>query len=81
MTAILSLISNFPAVLAAIATALMTIWGYGKVQRRKGRKEGAERVSHRAEVAAEKRKEQRDEIDADNDVSAARDRLREDWTD
>lgn len=77
----LDLLANLPGVLAALGALLVAAWGYGKRERLKGRREGAERVSRRAEAAAEKRKETRDEIDANNDVSVARDRLRDDWTD
>ena len=53
---------------------------FGAAQRIKGRKQGAQRVSRRAELASNERKNLRNEIDDDYDVSAARDRLRETWS-
>jgi len=73
--------SRIGRAIAGAVGLLALIVTFGASQRRKGRKEGVERVSRRAEAAAEKRKEIRDEIDADTDSGAARDRLRDDWTD
>ena len=59
------------------AVALLS---FGAAQRSKGRKQGAQRVSRRAELAASEREDLRNEIDDDDDVSAARNRLRETWS-
>lgn len=73
--------SRLGRAVAGAVGLLLLIVTFGASQRRKGRKEGEERVSRRAEAAAEKRKGIRDEVNADVDAGAARDRLREDWTD
>lgn len=61
----------------ALLSAFLT---FGAAQHIKGRKQGAQRVSRRAELAASERKDLRNEIDDDDDVSAARDRLLETWS-
>ena len=73
--------SRLGRAVAGAVGLLALVVTFGASQRRKGRKEGVERVSRRAEAAAEKRKEIRDEINADNDVDAARKRLHDDWSD
>lgn len=72
--------SRLGRAVAGAVGLLALIVTFGATQRRKGRKEGVERISRRAEAAAEKRKEIRREVDSDTDVNAARDRLRDDWT-
>ena len=60
--------------------AIGIILGYGAIERRNGRKQGAEGVRRRAEAAAEARKERRDEIDDDiTSAGGAADRLRDEW--
>jgi Flp pilus assembly protein TadB len=66
------------AALGALLAAFVATYVYG---RRKGSKDAIERVSRRAEAAAEKREAKRAEIDADNDPAAARERLRTRWRD
>lgn len=67
--------------IGAAVTILAAIMTFGASQRLKGRKQGAERVSRRAEAASYKRRDIRNEIDDDDDVSVARDRLRDSWAD
>ena len=81
MEIIISLLGNIPAILATIAAGLALIWGNGRINRHKGRKEGAQSVRDQAKAEADKRKEQRNEIDANNDADSARDSLRSDWSD
>jgi len=69
--------SRLGRAVAGAVGLLAVILAYGAKRERAG----AKRVSRRAEAAAEKRKEIRDEINADNDVDAARKRLHDDWSD
>ena len=78
------LLGNLPALLGGLAALIALIWGKGKLDRRRGRKEGAQEVRRRAEAAAQDRKDKRNEIDDDiaaNGADAARDSLRSDWAD
>lgn len=68
------------ATLAAIGAALLALITFGASQRRRGRQEGVERVSHRAKLAAESRKEKRNEINDNVAAGGAADRLRKDWS-
>jgi len=68
------------AVGAAVAV-LLAIVTFGASQRRKGAQKATERVSRRANAAAEARERDRAEIDADDDAGAARDRVRAHWSD
>ena len=67
--------------IAAAVALVVSFLGYGALKQRKGDRQAMERVSHRASVAAEARKEKRDEIDDDADANTARDRLRKSWRD
>lgn len=63
--------------------ALLAIVGaifYGTRQERKGRKEATTEIRRRADVAAQDRKETRDEIDDDVRQSGAADELRNEWS-
>lgn len=61
--------------------AIGIILGYGALERRKGRQQGAEEVRRRAEASAEARKEARDEIDDDiTNAGGAADRLHDEWS-
>lgn len=61
----------------ALVLAVLALMG---LQRAKGRKEGAERVSRRAQIAAEAREGKRDEIDDDAGLGDAVKRLQRDWS-
>lgn len=77
----IELLGNLPVILGAALALIVGVFGYGKLERRKGRKEGEWRASRHAQAEAEKRKGKRREIDADTDIDDARKRLRDHWTD
>ena len=72
--------SKLGRAIGGAVAAIGIILGYGAIERRKGRKQGAEGVRRRAEAAAEARKDKRDEIDDDiSNAGGAADRLRDEW--
>lgn len=67
----------------AVATAALFLAFFTFVmdQRRRSAAVAVDRVSRRAQVAAEARNAKREEIDASPDADASRERLRKHWTD
>ena len=76
----IDLLTSIPTLLGGIAALVALFWGNSKLQRHKGRKEGADQVRRRAQAGAEDRKDKRDEIDDDVRSVDAASELHDKWT-
>ena len=80
MTAVAWLInSRVGRAVGSVLAFLAFLATFGAYNRRKGAQAAQERVSRRAEAAAEKRERDREEIDANGDAVRARERLHDAW--